>query len=130
MVAKADLDEVSGDGVDTIKCALLTNAHSFDTDHNEWGEISANEASGAGYTTGGAIISNLVVTQDNVNNKAVFDADDVTWSSSTITAKYAVLYDVTQGTNLIACFDFGSDYSSSNGNFTVQWNASGIITLS
>ena len=60
----------------------------------------------------------------------VFDAADVTWASSTITARYGVLYKDT-GTSttspLIVLVDFGQNESSSNGNFTVQWSTQGIF---
>jgi len=116
---------------DTIKCALLSSSHSFNADNNTWSDISANEISGTGYTAGGASLANKSVTQDNTNDKAKFDADNVTWSNATITAHYAVLYDDTlTNDDLIACFDFGSDKSSSSGNFTIEWDSNGIIELS
>ena len=116
---------------DTIKCALLSSSHSFNADNNTWSDISANEVSGTGYTAGGASLTTPAVTQDDTNDKAVFDADDVSWSNSTITAHFAVLYDDTlTNDDLIACFDFGSDKSSSSGSFTIQWDSNGIIELS
>lgn len=129
LIGRADLEDVSGEGSDTIKCALLNSTHGFDVDHNYWSNISANQASGAGYTTGGATLANKNCAQDDTNNRASFDADDVTWSSSTITARYGVLYNLTKSNELIACFDFGQDYSSSNGNFTISWHANGILLL-
>ena len=116
---------------DTIKVALLTSSYTINKDHNTWAEVSANEVSGTGYTAGGATLANKSVTQDDTNDQATFDADDVTWSSSTITARYAVLYDNTlTNDDLLAIFDFGSDQSSSNGDFTLQFSASGILALS
>jgi hypothetical protein len=119
-------------GADTIKCALLTSSYTPNIDtHDYWDDVSANEVSGTGYTPDGETLANQAVTQDNTNDRAVFDADDVTWSSSTITARYAVLYKYT-GTPatspLICYFDFTSDKSSSNADFTIQWNAVGIMT--
>lgn len=119
-----------GSGGDTLKLALLTNAYTPNADHNVWADVSTNETSGTGYTAGGATLANQAVTQDDTNDRAKFDADDVTWSSSTITAYYAVLYDDTvTGDPLIAVWDFGADKSSSAGDFTVQWHANGIILL-
>lgn len=115
---------------DTVKCALLTSSHAFDADNNVWSDISANEVSGTGYVAGGETLIGMTVTQDDTNDLAKFDGDDVTWSSSTITARFAVLYNTTVSDNLIACFDFTTDKSSSNGNFTIEWHADGIITLS
>ena len=115
---------------DTIKVALLTSSYTINKDHNTWSDVSANEVSGTGYTAGGATLANKSVTQDDTNDQATFDADNVTWSSSTITARYAVLYDSTlTNDDLIAIFDFGSDKSSSNGDFTLQFSSDGILSL-
>ena len=60
----------------------------------------------------------------------VFDADNVTWTTSTITAAFAVLYvDTTVATTsaLLGNVDFGGDESSSAGNFTVTWSTNGIL---
>ncbi len=115
---------------DTIKCALLTNAYTFDADHDVWTDVSANEVSGTGYTAGGKDLTSLSVTQDDTDDEGVFDAADVTWSNSTITARFAILYDDTlAGDDLVCCIDFGSDKSSSAGPFTIQWNVEGIVNL-
>lgn len=117
----------------TIKVMLLTNSHSQDQDNHEFiDDVSANEVSGTGYTAGGATLANKAVTQDNTDNEGVFDADDVTWSTSTITARYAAIYKDTgtpSTSPLIAIIDFGSDKSSSAGNFTIAWAAEGILNL-
>ena len=77
-------------------------------------------------------MQNKKLVQDNTNDKAVFDADDVTWSNSTIKARYAVIYKDTGTTTtspLMACIDFGTEKSSENAEFTVQWDAAGIMNL-
>lgn len=118
---------------DTIKVALLTNIHVTNIDTQEfWSNVSANEVVGTGYTAGGQALASKVVSQDNVDDEGVFDAADVTWAASTITARYAVVYkDTTVATTspLICIIDFGTDKSSSNGNFTIQWATEGILNL-
>jgi hypothetical protein len=120
---------------DTIKVALLTNAYTPDQDaHNYLDDVITYEVSGAtGYTAGGNTLANKTNTYTGASNVIVLDADDVTWSSSTITARYAVIYDATPATNatkpLIGYVDFGSDQSSSNGNFTITWDATGIVRV-
>lgn len=119
---------------DTIKVALLTNAYTPDQDaHNYLDDVVANEVSGTGYTAGGNTLANKTNTYNAGTNVIVLDADDTTWSSSTITARYAVVYDATPATNatkpLIGYVDFGSDQSSSNGNFTITWDATGIVRI-
>ncbi len=93
---------------------------------------SEYEVSGTGYTAGGAALANKTVTQDNTDNEGVFDADDVTWSTSTITARGAVLYKDggSAATRYLICYiDFGADKSSEAADFTLQWNAEGILNI-
>lgn len=117
---------------DTIKCALVTSTYSPNIDtHVFWSDVT-NEVSGTGYTAGGATLASVTVTQDNTNDRGVVDAADVTWSTATITARAAVLYKSTgtASTSPLICYiDFGSDQTSSGGNFVIQWNASGIFAL-
>lgn len=129
---------LNGGGIDldtdTIKCALLTSSYTPNQDsHDFFDDVSSAETSGTGYSAGGATLGSKTVTQDNTNNRSVFDAADATWSSSTITARYAVIYKST-GTPatspLIALFDFGSNISSSDSTFSVTFNADGILRLS
>ncbi len=123
--------DLAGSGSHDIKCALLTNVHAFNADHNIWSQISGNEVAGTGnYNTGGSSLTGKTVTQDQANDRGAFDAADVTWATSTITARFAVLYDNTMiNKDLILCIDFASDYSSSAGNFTIQWHTDGIVLL-
>lgn len=119
---------------DTIKVALLSNAYTPDQDaHNYFDDVVAHEVTGTGYTAGGLTLSNKTNTYNAATNVIVLDADDVSWSSSTITARYAVIYDASPATDatkpLIGYVDFGSDQSSSNGNFTITWDATGIVRI-
>ena len=119
---------------DTIKVALLSNAYTPDQDaHNYLDDVIANEVAGTGYTAGGNTLANKTNSYNSATNVITLDADDTTWSSSTITARYAVVYDATPATDatkpLIGYVDFGSDQSSSNGNFTITWDATGIVRI-
>jgi hypothetical protein len=131
--AKAFNKEIDFD-TDTIKVALLTSAYTPNqTAHDYYDDVVANEVTGTGYTAGGQTLASKTVTQDTANKVTILDAADVTWASSTITARYAVIYDDTPSTNatkpLLGYVDFGSDQSSSNGNFTLTWDATGIIRI-
>lgn len=117
---------------DTIKVALVTSSYTPDQDAHDFFNDVTNEVSATGYTAGGATLANKAVTQDNTDNEGVFDADDVTWSSSSIVARGAVIYKDTGSaatSPLIAYIDFGSDQTSSSGDFTISWNSEGIINL-
>lgn len=172
---------------DSIKMALLTSSYTPNLGTDAfWSAVSANEASGTGYTTGGIALASKTHTVTAANSWGTawaattvysvgaivrpasgngflylcivggtsggsaptfptsqgqtvvdsgvtwtcigesifqFSSAAVTWSSSTITAQYAVIYDAQSGTAstepLIAVVNFGGNQSSSNGNFTV-----------
>jgi hypothetical protein len=132
-VVKSFNKEIDWDS-DTIKVALLTNAYTPNQDaHDYFDDVVANQVTGTGYTSGGLTLANKTNTYNSSTNVIVLDADDVTWASSTITARYAVIYDATPATDatrpLIGYVDFGSDQSSSNGNFTITWDSTGIVRV-
>ena len=132
-LAKALNKEVDWD-TDTIKVALLTSSYTPNQDtHDYYDDVVANEVSGTGYTTGGNTLASKTITYDGSNNVIILDAADTTWSSSTITARYAVVYDDSGASNaakaLIGYVDFGSDQSSTNGNFTITWDSTGIVRI-
>ncbi len=111
----------------TIKVALYNGA----TMNGSCTAYTAtNEASGAGYTAGGAVLSGVTATL--YTNTAVLDANDVTWSSSTFTADGAMLYDVSNSNHCIRVFPFTST-SSNNSTFTLTMPApsanSGLFRL-
>ena len=119
---------------DSIKIALLKAAYTPDKDHDVWSDVSTHEVAGTGYTTGGAVLANCSVTQDDANDLAKLDADDPVWEGATLTGdnapQYAVIYDDTLGTKDIICiFDFGEAIACNGGDFTVQFNASGIMKM-
>jgi len=117
---------------DTIKVALVTSSYTPDIDaHDNYDDITNEVANGNGYTTGGATLS-VTVSVDNTDDEGVFDATDTSWTTSTITARGAVIYKSTgvgSTSKLICYIDFGSDKSSSSGTFQITWAAEGILNL-
>ena len=119
---------------DTLKIMLVTSTYSPNIDsHTKRSDIT-NEVSGTGYTAGGATLANKAVTADNTNDRGMFDADDASWASSSITARGAVIYKSRGGASsadeLLLYIDFGSDITSTASTFSIIFNASGILTLS
>jgi hypothetical protein len=115
----------------TIKCSLHT-ALPGNADTDGYAALTNEVVAGGGYSAGGATLAGKVVAADDVNDRGTWDADDVVWAASTITAAYAVLYDDSHaGKALLACIDFGGTQISSDGNFTIRWSVtpSAIITL-
>ena len=49
------------------------------------------------------------------------DFADVTWSSATFTATYAVIYNDDQGDKLCVVLDFGGSKTATNGDFTISF---------
>lgn len=118
---------------DTIKVMLVTSTYTPDQDaHTKRSDIT-NEVSGTNYTAGGSALANKAVTADNTDNEGVFDADDLVWTTATITARGAVLYKSRGGASsadeLICYIDFGSDITSTAADFTIAWATEGILNL-
>lgn len=119
---------------DTIKVMLLSSSYTPNQDtHDYLDDVSTYQVTGTGYTAGGATLASKTITYDSATNTVVLDAADVTWASSTITARYAVVYDDTPATSatkpLIGYIDLVSDQASNNGNFTIEWDATGIMRI-
>ncbi len=123
------------DGI-TIKLALVSSAYTPDVaNHTQWGDVSANEISGTGYTTGGATIQNTVLTR--TGKTATLDGDDVLWSALNATFRFGVAY--AQGTFgsltdpllfYILFDDTPADITVNGVDFRVVWSSSGILTVS
>lgn len=119
---------------DDIRVMLCTSTYVPDQDNHIYkSSVTGEVAATGGYTTGGTALANKVLNYTAATNVIKFDADDVTWASSTITARYAVLYDNTPATDatrpVLGYVDFGADVVSSGGPFTITWDAAGILTV-
>ena len=124
--AEIDLDD------DSLKVALVTSSYSADKDNHDFFDDISNEVSGTGYTAGGKALANGAVSQDNTNDRAVFDGDDVTWTLATLTARAAILYKDTGTATTsprIAYVDFEDDKSADGDDFTIEWHEDGILYL-
>jgi hypothetical protein len=112
---------------DTIKVMLCTSGYTPDQDNHILVTDVNNEVAGTGYTTGGATLANKTINYDVSTNTVKFDADDVAWANSTITAaRYAIIYDSTTGI-LLGYVDFGVDKSTTNITFNIEWDSAGIF---
>jgi hypothetical protein len=115
---------------DTIKLMLCSSTYSPNQDTHQYKSDVSNEITGTGYTAGGATVGSVVVSYNTGTNVLSFDANDVTWTAASVTARYGVLYDASPGSDatrpLIGWIDFGGDVTSTGADFTIAWNASGI----
>lgn len=114
-----------------IKVMLCTSTYVPDQDNHQTKADITGEVTGTGYTAGGTGLTTKTVTYDATTNTVVLDADDAVWASATITARYAVIYDDNGATDadklLLGYVDFGQDISSTNGDFMIGWDATGIF---
>ena len=111
----------AGTGADTFKVALYTSSATLDATTTAYS--STNEVSGTNYTAGGEAIT-IVTAPTSTSTTAWLDFTDVTWATSTITARGALIYNDTSSGNLaVGVLDFGSDKTSTAGNFTIVWPA-------
>lgn len=108
---------------DTFKVMLTTSAYTEDKDAHLKRSAITNEVVGTNYTAGGQTIA-ATVTKDTANDRLDIAFGSVTWATSTITARKAVIYKSRGGLatadELVCVIDFGSDQISSNGNFTIN----------
>ena len=103
---------------DTFKIALYTSSANLDATTTAYS--TTNEvATGGGYSAGGNTLTTVAPTSSGTT--AFLDFNDTTWSTSTITANVALIYNSTQSNRAVAVLAFGSDKSSSGGNFTIQF---------
>jgi len=100
----------------TFNIAMYTNSASFTAATTAF--TTSNEVTGTAYTTKGNTLVN--VTPVSSSTTAYTDFGDSTWSSSTITARGAMIFnDTASGDPSVVILDFGSDKSSSSGDFTI-----------
>jgi hypothetical protein len=68
------------------------------------------------------------VAPTSSSTTAYLSFSNVTWSTATITARGAMIYNSTQGNKCVAILDFGSDKSSTAGDFTIQFPSAAAST--
>lgn len=118
---------------DTIKVMLCTSSYTPNQDTHRYKSDVTNEVTGTGYTAGGNTLTSCTATYTSGTNVLMLDAADTSWAGSTITARYAVVYDATPATDatrpLICYIDFTTDQSSVGAAFNIAWDSAGIVTL-
>ena len=103
----------------TFKLALYTNSASFNAATTAY--TSANEVSNSGsYGAGGGTLTNVTPTSSGTTG--LTDFADLAFTSATITARGALIYnDTAAGNPTVAVLDFGADKTSTTGTFTIQF---------
>lgn len=114
---------LSGGG--TFKIALYDNSASFTaatTDYTATNEVSASGS----YSAGGGTLTRIDPATSGTT--AFTDFADITFTSATITARGALIYNTTTGagtgtTDTVVVLDFGSDKTSTAGDFEIVFPA-------
>tara|TARA_Y100001938_G_scaffold20799_1_gene26481 strand:+ start:152 stop:598 length:447 start_codon:yes stop_codon:yes gene_type:complete len=117
-------------GNDQFKIALYDNNASFTAATTAY--TTSNEVSASGsYSAGGGTLTNVTPTTSGTT--AFTDFADITFTSATITARGALIYNTqTAGgsgtTDTVVVLDFGSDKTSTAGDFQIAFPAAGAST--
>lgn len=120
---------------DSFKVALLGDAQAIAADFAgastdaRFADLTA-EIVGAGYTAGGAALSN--VTWTRAGAVVTMAADPTTWNGLDATVKYAVIYKIGGNADLLAFFDIDNALPAgrviAGSDFTINWTG-GLFTL-
>lgn len=102
---------------DTLKIALYTANADLNETTTEY--TASGEVSGTGYTAGGVALTGTTINSSGFT--AYVDFDNVVFNAS-VTARCALIYNVSQGNKSIAVLDFGSDKTSTNFTITMPAN--------
>lgn len=101
---------------DTMKIALYTSSATLDATTTIY--TTSGEVVGTGYTAGGNTLAGASIGSSGTTSWITFS--DSAWTTATITARGALIYDSSKSNAAIAVLDFGADKTSTAGTFTVQ----------
>jgi hypothetical protein len=118
----------------TFKVMLTSSSYTPSASHTQKSSVTNELSTANGYTAGGATLGS--VTWGHSGGTATLDAADTVWTASggSIVARYAVIYDDTATNDELVCYILldttPADVTTADGNtLTLQWNASGILTI-
>lgn len=118
-------------GLETHKIALFNNSITPDfTNDTAYGTApyNANEVYGTGWAQGGVAVTGTTIT--GAAGAVTFDATDVSASGTTLVdPRGGLIYADALADQAIVLINFGADYPTTAGTFTITWNASGISTI-
>ena len=107
-------------GQDTFKIALYTSSASLDASTTAF--TTSNEVSDSGsYSSGGGSLTSVTPTTSGTT--AICDFADISFTSATITARGAMIYNSSNSNKAGCILDFGGDKTSTSGTFTIQFPA-------
>lgn len=101
----------------TFKIALYTSSATLNASTTAYS--ATNEVSGTGYSAGGNTLTSSTPTSSGTT--AIMDFADTSWTSATITARGALIYNSSASNKAVQVLDFGADQSITAGTFTIQF---------
>jgi hypothetical protein len=105
---------------DVFKLALYTSSATLGASTTAYS--ATNEVANSGtYSAGGGTLTNITPTSSGTT--ALTDFADLSFTSATITARGALIYNSSDSDKAVAVLDFGSDKISTAGTFTIQFPA-------
>lgn len=105
---------------DVFKLALYTSAANLDASTTAYSATDEVASSGS-YSAGGGTLTNITPTSSSTT--ALTDFDDLSFTTTTLTSRGALIYNSTDANRAVAVLDFGSDKTVTAGTFTVQFPA-------
>ena len=113
-------------GGNSFKIALYTDISGYSTSSTTYSTTNEVSSSGTSYTAGGNVLDSQAVSV--ASNTALVDFADEVFSSVTLSADGAVIYNDTNSDKLVVVLDFGGTKTATNGDFTIQFPAAGAST--
>ena len=105
---------------DTFKIALYSSSATLSASTTAYS--ATNEVSNSGtYTAGGGSLT--AVTPTTSGTTALCDFSDISFTSATITARGALVYNSSASNKAVVVLDFGGDKTSTSGTFTIAFPA-------
>jgi hypothetical protein len=111
--------DFSSDTSQTFKIALYTSSATLDASTTAYS--TTNEVTGTGYTAGGNTLTVTTGNPQSSGTTAFLTFDNTTWSTATITARGALIYQSGGSNPAVAVLDFGADKTSTAGDFQIQF---------
>ena len=103
-----------------FKLALYTSSATLGKSTTAFTTTNQVTASGS-YTSGGGALGNAGTSL--ASNTAIVDFNNLSFTSATITARGALIYNTSNSNTAVCVLNFSTDKSSTSGTFTIQFPA-------
>ena len=110
--------DFSSNTAQSYKIALYTSSASLDAATTAY--TTSNEVTGTNYVAGGNTLS-ISTNPTSTGTTAFLSFATTTWSTATITARGALIYQAGGSTPAVAVLDFGGDKTSTAGDFQITF---------